>query len=58
MDQYTLKVSDECAAELAALEKLEGTENGEPTSDEAAEAQLRQFSERYGNRKRWNWKLY
>jgi len=49
MDRYTLKVSDECAAELVALEKLEGGDGIEPASDEVAEAQLRKFSERYGN---------
>lgn len=60
MDQYSLKVSEECATELAALEKLEVPENGEITPEDAdvAEAQLRRFSERYGESKRYESRLY
>lgn len=60
MDQYSLQVSEECAFELAALEKFEVQENGEitPELSDEAEAQLRRFSERYGNTRRYKSRLY
>lgn len=50
MDEYNLKVSNECALELGALLKKWNREVGEYTQEEldAAEADLRKFSIQFG----------